>query len=83
MNINEISGGSLPIPQSRAKKAKEEKPSEVTKKDSVEVSSEARTLYETEQSKRIVDIQQKIAEGYYARQEVMKRVVDALLKDLL
>jgi anti-sigma28 factor (negative regulator of flagellin synthesis) len=82
MNINEVSGGSLPIPQSRAKKAKEEKPADVIKKDRVEVSSEARTLYETEQSKRMAEIQKNIADGFYTRHEVMQRVVDELLKDL-
>jgi hypothetical protein len=62
---------------------KDEKPVEKAKIDRVEVSSEAQTLFETEQSKRLAEIQKKMADGFYARKEVMQRVVDALLKDLM
>jgi hypothetical protein len=83
MNIKEVSGSNVPIPGARPKKSKDEKPAEAVKKDRVELSTEAQSLFETEQSKRMAEIQKNIAEGYYARHEVMVRVVDALLKDLL
>ena len=83
MNINEVAGNNVPIFGSRPKKSKQEKPVEAVKQDRVELSSEARSLLETEQSERFAAIQKNIADGFYARHEVMVRVVDALLKDLL
>ena len=82
MDIGEISGGNLPVSSGRIKKAKEEKPVEKVKKDRIEISSEAQSLLEADKNARFDEIQKKIAQGYYARHEVMVQVVDALMKDL-
>ncbi|GEM_PF-2123658 len=83
MNINEVAGTNVPIPGARSKKSRDEKPVETIKKDRVELSGEAQSLFETEQSRQLTEIQKKIADRFYERHEVMVHVVDALLKDLV
>jgi len=73
----------VPIPGARSKKSRDEKPVETIKKDRVELSGEAQSLFETEQSRQLTEIQKKIADRFYERHEVMVHVVDALLKDLV
>ncbi|MCX7984309.1 MAG: hypothetical protein N3A63_05355 [Bacteroidetes bacterium] len=83
MGINEISGNGIPLQRPAPKKAQYEKPSDVLRKDSVELSDEARAKFLAEQAKRLETIQQRIADGFYNQREVLERVVDALLKELL
>ncbi|MCC6398284.1 MAG: hypothetical protein IT282_14820 [Bacteroidetes bacterium] len=52
------------------------------KADRVEVSDEARALYEAEQSGRFEAIREKIRKGFYFQREVTEKVVDAMLKDV-
>ena len=52
------------------------------KADRVEVSEEARALYEAEQAKRFEAIREKIRQGFYSQEEVTQKVVDALSKEL-
>lgn len=83
MGINEISGNGVPLNRTIPKKVQYEKPADALRKDSVELSDEARAKFLAEQAKRMEEIQQRIAEGFYSRRDVMERVVDALLKELL
>jgi anti-sigma28 factor (negative regulator of flagellin synthesis) len=50
--------------------------------DRVEVSEEARALYEAEQSNRLEMIREKIREGFYLDEQVTERIVDALVKEI-
>lgn len=82
MGISEItSQGALP-PADKGKKSKEPSRSSPGKKDKVELSSEAKSLFESGRSKRLEEIQQKIKDKYYDRPEVTEKVADALLKDM-
>ncbi len=83
MGINEISGNRLPLQGTVSKKTQYEKPVDALRKDTVELSDEARARFLSDNAKRLEEIQQKISGGFYNQQEVMERVVDALLKELL
>ncbi len=63
-------------------KGKEREGDAKEKKDSVEVSQEARALYDAEQTRRFQIIREKIHDGFYLERDVTEKVVDALLKDL-
>ncbi len=82
MGINEISGSGIPLQKPVPKKTQYEKPVDSLKKDSIEVSDEARAKFLAAHAKRLETIQQRIADGFYQQREVMERVVDALLKEL-
>jgi anti-sigma28 factor (negative regulator of flagellin synthesis) len=82
MSVNEISGNGLPVQPNQPRKVKEDQQARSSSKDRVEVSDEARAMFETEQSRRISEIQRRIEEGFYKRREVMERVVDAILREI-
>ncbi len=63
-------------------KGKEHEGDGKEKKDSVEVSPEARALYDAEQTRRFEIIREKIHDGFYLERDVTEKVVDAILKDL-
>lgn len=50
--------------------------------DRVELSDEARALYDADQSNRFEMIREKIRQGFYFQRDVTEKVVDAMLKDL-
>jgi 3-isopropylmalate dehydratase small subunit len=82
MPISEISNQGL-VPQSaKEKKIKEPVRTSERKGDKVEVSAEAKSLFEASEQKRLAEIQQRIQEKFYFRREVTEKVVDALIKDL-
>jgi hypothetical protein len=81
--ISEISNQG-PLPQSsRDKKIKEPSPPVKQKGDKVELSAEAQALFETEQKKRLDEIQQRIDAKFYFSPEVTQKVVDRMIKDIL
>jgi anti-sigma28 factor (negative regulator of flagellin synthesis) len=51
-------------------------------KDRVELSDEARAIYDAEQTRRFEVIREKIHRGFYFQREVTEKVVDAMLKDI-
>ncbi len=51
-------------------------------KDRIEVSDEARAMYDAEQTRRFETIREKIRKGFYFQREVTEKVVDAMLKDI-
>ena len=84
MAIREISGGppSLePVKEKRSQGTEKTKGSS-SGKDKVELSSEARSLFESEQSKRMKEIEARMESGFYLSKEVTEKVVDEILKDL-
>ncbi len=52
------------------------------RKDSVEVSEEARSMYDAEKTRRFDAIREKIRNGFYFQRDVTEKVVDAMMKDL-
>jgi hypothetical protein len=80
--ISEISNqGALPQ-SSKDKKIKEPVTRPQRNGDKVELSAEAKVLFEADQKKWLEEIQQKIQEKFYFRRDVTEQVVDALIKDL-
>jgi anti-sigma28 factor (negative regulator of flagellin synthesis) len=51
-------------------------------KDRIEVSDEARAMYDAEHTHRFEAIREKIRKGFYFQREVTEKVVDAMLKDI-
>ena len=82
MAISEISNqGALPG-SVREKKLKEAARPRTDRGDSVELSTEAKSLFEAGEQKRMEEIQQKIRDKFYFRQDVTEKVVDGILRDL-
>ena len=82
MAISEISNqGALPG-SVREKKLKEPARPRTGRGDSVELSTEAKSLFEAGEQKRMEEIQQKIRDKFYFRQDVTEKVVDGILRDL-
>jgi anti-sigma28 factor (negative regulator of flagellin synthesis) len=83
MTINEISNSGIPVQPGQPRKVKEEQQARASSsRDKVELSEEAKAMFESEQSRRLAEIQRRIEEGFYKRREVMERVVDAILRDI-
>jgi len=82
MSISEITNSGIPAQPSLSKKVKEEREAKASSKDKVQVSDEARSLFETDRSNKLNEIQKKIDEGFYSKKEVIEKVADAMLKDL-
>ena len=85
MGIVEVTGnaGSVErVKESKSKAPDKAKPAQKEAKDKVELSDQARALYEADQSKRIEAIREKVSSGFYFQKDVTEKVVDALLEDL-
>jgi anti-sigma28 factor (negative regulator of flagellin synthesis) len=88
MGIQEILGNAGPVDPvkgSRSEssdKVKSKTYDEDDKKDSVEVSKEARALYDADKTRRFEAIREKIRNGFYFQRDVTDKVVDAMMKDL-
>jgi anti-sigma28 factor (negative regulator of flagellin synthesis) len=82
MTVSEVLGsGFLPDPI-KQKKEKEAETAKRLSNDTAEVSEEAKQLFEAEQAKRVREIEEKIASGYYFRRDVAEKVADAILQKL-
>ncbi len=82
MTVNEVSGNGFPIQPGQPRRAKNEPAKDRTAEDRVELSDEARSLFESAEGRRLDDIRQKIDAGYYNRRDVLEKVVDSILRDL-
>jgi len=83
MTVNEISNSGMPVQPGQPRKVKEEQQARASSsRDKVELSEEAKAMFESEHSRRLAEIQRRIEEGFYKRREVMERVVDAILRDI-
>ena len=81
--IREVTGDAFPVDPAKGKKSPPPpKPSTVPPKDKVELSAEAKALYESGENQRIDEIRRKIQDGFYRRHDVMDSIVNALLEDL-
>jgi hypothetical protein len=63
-------------------KGKEHEGDGEERKDRVDVSAEARAMYDAEKTQRFQAIREKIRKGFYFQRDVTEKVVDAVLKDL-
>jgi anti-sigma28 factor (negative regulator of flagellin synthesis) len=80
MTIREIvSSGAVPDPV-KSKKEKEVEEAKRPPKDTVSVSEDAKHLFEAEQARRVREIEERIASGYYFRREVTEKIADTLLQ---
>jgi|WetSurMetagenome_2_1015567.scaffolds.fasta_scaffold844903_2 anti-sigma28 factor (negative regulator of flagellin synthesis) len=88
MGIQEILGNAGPVDPVKGNrsessdKVKSKTYDEDDKKDSVEVSMEARALYDADKTRRFEAIREKIRNGFYFQRDVTDKVVDAMMKDL-
>ncbi len=82
MGISEVTGSGAPVQPSMSKKVKDEQEAKASSKDKVNVSEEARSLYENDKTNKLKEIGKKIDEGFYSQREVIEKVADAMLKDI-
>ncbi len=84
MPIREIAGDKLPVDPVKEKKSNQTEKAKAPaagSKDRVELSPEAKSLFEAEQTKKLDDIREKVDRGYYDTPEVTEKVADAILKE--
>lgn len=55
---------------------------DLTKKDKIEISEQAKALHSTSEAKNLSEIQKKIDSGFYNSEEVISKVADAILKEI-
>jgi anti-sigma28 factor (negative regulator of flagellin synthesis) len=80
MDIRKISqpSNAYDIVKVRKEKAREEKDRRVD--DSVELSPEAMKLFQSEETKKVDMIRDRVQSGYYSRKEVVEKVADEILQ---
>lgn len=79
--VDPVKGNRGQASEKTAGKSKDAPESE-EKTDRVDVSDEARALYESKQSGRFEAIRERIRRGFYFQRDVTEKVVDAMLKDM-
>ncbi len=76
MRVNEISGKNfLPEENSGKRTGRIE-----DKKDKIEISGEARELYEIKRAERVEEIRKKIESGFYDSDDVINKVAEKIYK---
>jgi len=82
MAIKEINGEMLPVDPLRGKKSQAAGKTTAARKDKVELSEEAKTLFEADQTKRMEQIRERLDQGFYSTPEAVEKIVAGLLEDL-
>ena len=82
MAIQEINGEMLPVDPLRGKKSQAAEKTSAVRKDKIELSEEAKTLYEADQTKRIEQIRERLDQDFYSSPEAMEKIVTGLMEDL-
>jgi anti-sigma28 factor (negative regulator of flagellin synthesis) len=80
MIIKEVYGDQLPLQPTGQRKVKQT--ASVERTDKVDVSPEARSLFEAGKAKKLDEISQKIDAGFYFKPETTEKVAESILKDL-
>jgi len=83
MAIRGIEGDITPVEPVKEKKSSAPAKQASAAKDTVQVSGAAKSLFEADQSKRLEEIRSRLHDGYYDSPEVMEKVVDGLMDDIL
>ena len=81
MNIVKMQAGSIQANSIEPKSSKKLEKDSIKTKDSVNISTEARALFESQQDKKINDIQHKSESGFYSKKDVIEKAVDKFLND--
>ncbi len=76
MRVNEISGKNLLPEENNSKKLGKVE----DKKDKIEISGEARELYEAKRMEKIEEIKRKIESGFYDSDSVIDEVAEKIYK---
>jgi hypothetical protein len=83
MAINEILGsGALPVDPLRKAGGVADDKKATERKDRVEVSNKARSLFEADQAKKDDEIRARISSGFYSSPDVLDKIAAEVLKDL-
>ena len=83
MSIGPIVGENSPLSVYRGKRNKTAGKGAESARDTVELSSEARSRLETDQAGRMKVIRDRISEGYYFQPDVTSEIADKIVDDLL
>lgn len=51
-------------------------------KDTINISSEARELINSDRAAKINEVKQKLSENFYSRKDVIEKTAEAILKDI-
>ena len=80
--VDPVKGGKTSSTSSKPAVRAKEKSESDDRSDRVELSEEARAMYESQQSGRFEAIRERIRQGFYFQKDVTEKVVDAMLKDI-
>lgn len=80
--IDPVKGGSRSATSSKSTVSGKDKTESDERSDRIELSDEARAMYESKQSGRFEAIRERIRQGFYFQKDVTEKVVDAMLKDI-
>jgi hypothetical protein len=83
MSVTGIQGDLSPVEPIKGKKRSAPVQAAPAGVDKVQVSGEAKSLFEAGQSKRLQAIRKRLDDGYYMSPEVTEKVVNGLMDDLL
>lgn len=80
--IDPVKGGNRSTTNAKSSVRAKEKTDTDDRSDRIELSDEARAMYESQQSSRFEAIRERIRDGFYFQKDVTEKVVDAMLKDI-
>ena len=80
--VDPVKGGKSTSTSSKGGVRSKDKNDSEDRSDRVELSDEARAMYESQQSARFETIRERIRQGFYFQKDVTEKVVDAMLKDI-
>jgi anti-sigma28 factor (negative regulator of flagellin synthesis) len=80
--VDPVKGGKNTAPSAKTTVRTKEKSDSDDRSDRIELSDEARAMYESQQSSRFDTIRERIRQGFYFQKDVTEKVVDAMLKDI-
>jgi anti-sigma28 factor (negative regulator of flagellin synthesis) len=80
--VDPVKGGNRSSTGSKTPVRAKEKTDSDDRSDRIELSEEARAMYESQQSGRFEAIRERIRDGFYFQKDVTEKVVDAMLKDI-
>lgn len=80
--VDPVKGGNRAGTSAKTSVRAKEKTEGDERSDRIELSDEARAMYESQQSSRFEAIRERIRDGFYFQKDVTEKVVDAMLKDI-
>jgi anti-sigma28 factor (negative regulator of flagellin synthesis) len=77
-----VEGDFSPAGPVKGKKGSSPAKQSTTGRDKVQVSGEAKSLFEADQSKRLEEIRKRLNDGFHMSPKVTEKIVDGLMDDL-